>query len=77
MNLLLLAQQARDDWAAMLIVFGVVALILAFVMFVLFAKYFNLWIQAKTTHANIRSTRRPSSAPRSWPSSRAWPSGTG
>src|SRR4051794_2012315 len=37
----------------MMIVFGVVALIIAFVMFVLFAKYFNLWIQAKTTHANV------------------------
>src|SRR5215210_3820526 len=52
-DLLLFAQGGKDDWTTMVIVFTVVASIFAFVLFVLFAKYFNLWIQAKTTHANV------------------------
>src|SRR5947209_314335 len=36
-----------------LFIFGGVVILFAFVLFVLFAKYFNLWIQAKTTQANI------------------------
>ncbi|HEU5118363.1 MAG TPA: flotillin-like protein FloA [Isosphaeraceae bacterium] len=40
------------QFTVLLIVGGVVVLV-AFVLFVLFAKYFNLWIQAKTTQANI------------------------
>ena len=40
------------EFTVLLIVGGVVVLV-AFVLFVLFAKYFNLWIQAKTTQANI------------------------
>ena len=39
-------------FTVLLIVGGVIVLF-AFVLFVLFAKYFNLWIQAKTTQANI------------------------
>ncbi|MEO6810970.1 MAG: flotillin-like protein FloA [Isosphaeraceae bacterium] len=50
---LLFAAGPKDDLTPMLIVTGVVVVIFAFVLFVLFAKYFNLWIQAKTTHASI------------------------
>ena len=53
MNWLLWAQAKVDSMPAMVIVFGVVIVIFAFVLFVLFAKYFNLWIQAKTTRANV------------------------
>ncbi|MBX6311425.1 MAG: flotillin-like protein FloA [Isosphaeraceae bacterium] len=55
MSLLLIAQggAGHADLSVILIVFGVVVIIFAFVLFVLFAKYFNLWIQAKTTHANV------------------------
>jgi uncharacterized protein YqfA (UPF0365 family) len=52
MNWLPFAQAAREV-GPMLIVLGVVILIFAFILFVLFAKYFNLWIQAKTTRANV------------------------
>lgn len=53
----LLAQLPGGDEAAKftvpLLIFGGVVILFAFVLFVLFAKYFNLWIQAKTTQANI------------------------
>jgi uncharacterized protein YqfA (UPF0365 family) len=56
MTLTLLAQLAGDgntNIAVPLLIFGGVVILFAFVLFVLFAKYFNLWIQAKTTQANI------------------------
>jgi uncharacterized protein YqfA (UPF0365 family) len=51
---LLIAQPAENNNLAFLLIFlflfiGVVALF----AFIIFAKYFNLWIQAKTTNANI------------------------
>ncbi len=53
----LLAQFPGGDEASKftvpLLIFGGVVILFAFVLFVLFAKYFNLWIQAKTTQANI------------------------
>src|SRR3954451_11824271 len=52
MNLLLFAQRAaKEDFPMIMIVAGGVLVIFAFVVFVLFAKYFNLWIQGETTHA--------------------------
>ena len=36
-----------------LFIFGGVVILFAFVLFVIFAKYFNLWIQAKMTGANV------------------------
>src|SRR5581483_7633662 len=44
---------ASTKFAVPLLIFGGVVILFAFVLFVLFAKYFNLWIQAKTTQANI------------------------
>lgn len=57
MMLPLLAQFPPADEATgftvPLLIFGGVVILFAFVLFVLFAKYFNLWIQAKTTQSNI------------------------
>jgi uncharacterized protein YqfA (UPF0365 family) len=57
MSPLLLAQAPGGEGASQLtvplLIFGGVVILFAFVLFVLFAKYFNLWIQAKTTQANI------------------------
>ena len=57
MPLHLLAQFPNGEDASKftipLLIFGGVVIVFAFVLFVLFAKYFNLWIQAKTTNANI------------------------
>jgi len=54
MTPLLFAQgAAQNQFSVTLVIFGVVVLIFAFMAVVLFAKYFNLWIQAKTTHANV------------------------
>jgi uncharacterized protein YqfA (UPF0365 family) len=58
MRLHLLAQLAgggdgASNLTVPLLIFGGVVILFAFVLFVLFAKYFNLWIQAKTTQANI------------------------
>ena len=55
MSPLLFAAQADDPqrWNLIIIVgFGVI-LLFALVLTVLFAKYFNLWIQSKTTGANV------------------------
>ncbi len=56
MSHFLLAQAAggnEPEKFTMLLIIGGVVVLVAFVLFVLFAKYFNLWIQAKTTQANI------------------------
>jgi uncharacterized protein YqfA (UPF0365 family) len=54
MTPLLLAQQAPpQEFTVPLMIFGGVVILFAFVLFVLFAKYFNLWIQSKTTQAGI------------------------
>ncbi len=37
----------------LLVILGLFVGFVALLAFILFAKYFNLWIQAKTTHANI------------------------
>jgi uncharacterized protein YqfA (UPF0365 family) len=50
----LLAQAGQPSGAQILLIGGIfaIALIVRFA-FILFAKYFNLWIQAKMTHANV------------------------
>lgn len=56
MSHFLLAQGPGGNEGAqftVLLIIGGVVVLFAFVLFVLFAKYFNLWIQAKTTQANI------------------------
>jgi uncharacterized protein YqfA (UPF0365 family) len=56
MSHFLLAQGPGGNESAqftVLLIIGGVVVLVAFVLFVLFAKYFNLWIQAKTTQANI------------------------
>lgn len=49
----LLLSQGPVEWTAPLMILGGFVVLLAFLLFVLFAKYFNLWIQSKTTQAGI------------------------
>ena len=49
---LLFAQEETRYWVIFSVSVGVIALF-ALVLMVLFAKYFNLWIQSKTTGANV------------------------
>jgi uncharacterized protein YqfA (UPF0365 family) len=52
MNAPLLAQMPTE-WTAPLMILGGFVVLLLFLLFILFTRYFNLWIQSKTTQANI------------------------
>ena len=47
------AQFQEDGGMIMLVFLALFAAVVALFVFILFAKYFNLWIQSKTTNANI------------------------
>lgn len=47
------ADAARSPGLVLLYILGGVVVLFVLILFVLFAKYFNLWIQAKTTQANV------------------------
>jgi uncharacterized protein YqfA (UPF0365 family) len=48
-----LLAQMPTEFTVPFMIFGGIILLFAFLLFVLFAKYFNLWIQSKTTQAGI------------------------
>ena len=53
MSLPILAQQNPGNMFVLLVFLVLFIAVVALFAFILFAKYFNLWIQAKTTNANI------------------------
>ena len=53
MNFIVIAQGPGGNQTYLVIFLVLFIAVVALFAFILFAKYFNLWIQAKTTHANV------------------------